>query len=546
LAPGLVLAADPVDPHGVSPMMRRRTLLATSAAALAAPRVARPQAARTLKFIPQIDVPLLDPVVTSAYISRNHGFVVFDTLFGQDSAFKAQPQMVDGFTTEPDGKTWQLTLRDGLKFHDGTPVLARDCVASIARWGKRDAFGQALMAATDELSAANDKTLVFRLKRPFPLLPDALGKVAGIMCAIMPERLAKTDAYTPITEMVGSGPFRYVAAERVPGALSVYTRFEGYVPRPSGTPSRTAGPKIAYLDRIEWGAIPDPATAMAALQQGQVDWWQEPSLDLLAAVRQDADLTTDMLDPSGVASMLRFNHLHPPFNNPAIRRALLGAVNQADFMQAVAGTDRTLWKDHVGFFATLSPLANDAGVSVFKDKPDMGRVRSALAAAGYKGERAVVLVATDLPALQALGEVGTDMLKQAGINVDVVSTDWGSVIQRRASKAPIDQGGWSVFFTSFFGVDQFTPATHLGLRGNGEAGWFGWCTSPRLEQLRDAWFQAPDLAAQRALAVQIQEQAFLDVPYLPTGEYYSPTAYRKTLSGVLTGLPLMWNVRKDA
>jgi peptide/nickel transport system substrate-binding protein len=277
-----------------------------------------------------------------------------------------------------------------------------------------------------------------------------------------------------------------------------------------------------------------------------VDWWQEPSLDLLAAVRQDADLTTDMLDPSGVPGMLRFNHLHPPFNNPAIRRALLGAVNQADFMQAVAGTDRTLWKDHVGFFATLSPLANDAGVSVFKDKPDMGRVRSALAAAGYKGERAVVLVATDLPALQALGEVGTDMLKQAGINVDVVSTDWGSVIQRRASKAPIDQGGWSVFFTSFFGVDQFTPATHLGLRGNGEAGWFGWCTSPRLEQLRDAWFQAPDLAAQRALAVQIQEQAFLDAPYLPTGEYYSPTAYRKTLSGVLTGLPLMWNVRKDA
>ncbi len=252
-------------------MMKRRTLLATGTAALAAPHVARSQATRTLKFVPQIDVPLLDPVVTSAYISRNHGFVVFDTLFGQDGAFKAQPQMVDGFTTEPDGRTWRLTLRDGLRFHDGTPVLARDCVASVNRWGKRDAFGQALMAAIDELSAADDKTLVFRLKRPFPLLPDALGKVAGVMCAIMPERLADTDPYTPITEMVGSGPFRYVAAERVPGALSVYTRFEGYVPRPGGTPSWTAGPKIAHLDRIEWGAIPDPATAMAALHQGQVD-----------------------------------------------------------------------------------------------------------------------------------------------------------------------------------------------------------------------------------------------------------------------------------
>ena len=526
-------------------MLQRRVLLATAAAALAAPHVARSQAPKTLKFVPQIDVPLLDPVVTSAYIARNHGFVVFDTLFGQDSAAKAQPQMVDGVTTEPDGKTWRLTLRDGLKFHDNTPVLARDCVASIKRWGQRDAFGQALMAATDEVSAADDKTIVFRLKRPFPLLPDALGKVAGIMCAIMPERLASMDAFKPINEMVGSGPFRYVAAERVPGALSVYTRFEGYVPRPGGTPSCTAGPKIAYLDRIEWGAIPDPATALAALQQGQVDWWQEPSLDLFPVAKRDAALATDTLDPSGLPGMLRFNHLHPPFDNPAIRRALLGAVDQSDFMQAVAGSDRSLWKDDVGYFAATSPLANKAGVSVFEGKRDMARVKADLAAAGYKGERAVVLVATDLPALQAIGQVGADMLKQAGINVDVVSTDWGTVIQRRASKAPVDQGGWSVFFTSFFGVDQFTPATHLGLRGNGEAGWFGWCTSPQLEQLRDAWFQAPDLPAQKAIAVQIQQQAFADVPYLPTGEYYQPTAYRKTLSGILSGLPLMWNVKKE-
>jgi peptide/nickel transport system substrate-binding protein len=527
-------------------MIKRRTLIAAGAATLATPHLARSQSAKTLKFIPQVDVPLLDPVVTSAYISRNHGFVIFDTLFGQDDQYKAQPQMVDGFTTEPDGKTWRLTLRDGLKFHDGTPVLARDCTASIKRWGQRDAFGQALMAATDELSAPDDKTIVFRLKRPFPLLPDALGKIAGIMCAIMPERLASTSAFTPLTEMVGSGPFRYVAAERVPGALSVYTRFEGYVPRPTGTPSGTAGPKIAYLDRIEWGAIPDPATAMAALKQGQVDWWQEPTLDLYPMLKQEAAIKTDTLDPTGVPGMVRFNHLQPPFDNAAVRRALLGAVDQADFMEAVAGSDRTLWRDHCGYFAALSPLANTAGMSALEGKRDMAKVKADLAAAGYKGERAVVLVATDLASLQAIGEVGVDMLKRAGINVDVVSTDWGTVIQRRTSKEPVDKGGWSIFFTSFFGADQFTPATHLGLRGNGEAGWFGWCKSPQLEALRDAWFEAPDMAAQKAIAVQIQQQAFQDVPYLPTGEYSQPTAYRKTLSGVLKGLPLMWNLKKEA
>ena len=283
----------------------------------------------------------------------------------------------------------------------------------------------------------------------------------------------------------------------------------------------------------------------AALKQGQVDWWQEPTLDLAPTLKRDAALTVETLDPSGLPGMLRFNHLQPPFDNPAIRRALMGAVDQSDYMQAVAGEDRSLWRDGVGYFAALSPLANDAGMAALTGKRDMARVKADLAAAGYNGERTVVMVATDLAALAALGQVGADMLKQAGMNVDVVSTDWGSVIQRRASKAPVDKGGWSVFFTSFFGVDQFTPATHLGLRGNGEAGWFGWCTSPRLEALRDAWFAAPDMAAQKAAAVQIQLQAFQDVPYLPLGEYSQPTAYRKGLTGVLKGLPVMWNVKKD-
>ncbi len=525
--------------------MNRRTFLAASAAALATPHVARSQAARTLHFIPQIDLPLLDPVMTSAYITRNHGFAVFDTLFGQDSAYAAQPQMVNGAVTEPDGRTWRLTLRPGLRFHDDTPVLARDCVASIKRWGKRDAFGQALLAATDELSAPDDKTIVFRLSRPFPLLPNALGKVGGSMCPMMPERLASTDAYTAVTEMVGSGPFRYLAAERVPGALTVYGRFEGYVPRPDGVADWTAGPKIAHLDRVEWTVIPDAATASSALRQGQVDWWQEPSLDLVASLRRDASLDVTTLDPTGLPSMMRFNHLHPPFDNPGVRRALLGAVNQPDFMQAVAGAEPALWNGDVGFFPVQSPLATRAGMPAPGGR-DIAQVKAALAAAGYRGERAVVMIATDLPALQALGEVGADMLKQAGINVDVQSTDWGSVIQRRASKAPVEQGGWSVFFTSFFGIDQFTPATHLGLRGNGEAGWFGWPTAPRLEALRDAWFQADGLPMQQAVAAQIQMQAFTDVPYLPLGEYYQPTATRKTLTGVLRGLPLFWNIKKQA
>ena len=528
--------------------MKRRSFLQASAIApvvaglgLARPNIARAAGAKVLRFVPQADLAVLDPVWTTAYVTRNHGMAVFDTLFGTDSKFQPQPQMADGVQT---GKEWRLTLRDGLKFHDGTPVLARDCVASIQRWGKRDAFGQAVMANADEISAPDDKTILFRMKQPFPLLTAALGKVGVNMCPIMPERLAKTDAFTQITEMVGSGPFRFKADERVPGAKVVYEKFDGYMPRSSGTPDWTAGPKIAHVDRIEWNVIPDAATALAALQSGEADWWEQPTFDLLPLLKRNAAIKMETLDPTGYPSLLRMNQLFPPFDNPAIRRALLGAVDQAEFMTAVAGTDPSMWKDKVGFFPPGSPLESNAGMSVLEGKRDYDKVKQDLIAAGYKGERIVVMIATDYPVLNAMGEVGADMLKKVGMNVDVQETDWGSVVQRRASRNAPDKGGWSVFFTSFTGVDQYTPASHLGLRGNGLNGWFGWPTDAKMEQLRNDWFVAPDTAEQKKIGEEIQALAFQDVPYLPLGEYFQPTAYTSKLSGVLKGLPIFWNVDK--
>ena len=324
----------------------------------------------------------------------------------------------------------------------------------------------------------------------------------------------------------------------------VYEKFAGYVPVGSGTPDWTAGPKIAHFDRIEWSVIPDAATAMAALQNGEADWWEQPTFDLLPLIKKNGGMTIEALDPSGSPSMLRFNHLFPPFDNPAIRRALLGAVDQADFMTAVAGTDPAMWKDKVGFFPPGSPLESNVGMSVLEGKRDYDKVKRDLVAAGYKGEKIVVMIATDFPVLNAMGEVGADMLKKVGMNVDAQETDWGSVVQRRASRNPPDKGGWSVFFTSFYGIDQYTPASHLGLRGNGVNGWFGWSTDEKMEQLRNDWFAAPDAASQKKIGEEMQAEAFQQVPYLPIGEYFQPTAYTKKLTGVLKGLPLFWNVDK--
>jgi len=529
--------------------MRRRTFLAASAAALAtplgAPSIGRAAGARVLKFIPQSDVTILDPIWTTAYVTRNHGFMLFDTLYGVDASFAAQPQMVAGHTTENDGKLWKLTLREGLKFHDGQPVLARDCVASIKRWGARDPFGQTLLAFTDELSAGDDKTIVFRLKQPFPLLPDALGKPGSNFCAIMPERLANTDPFKAITEMVGSGPFTFKADERVVGSRAVYERNAAYVPRAGGAPDWTAGPKIVNFDRVEWHVIPDYSTAAAAMQSGEMDWWENPTIDLLPVLRS-AKVTVVTTDPTGLIGCMRLNELWPPFDNPAIRRALLKAVSQQDYMIAVSGTNPANWHVPTGIFCPGTPMASDVGLDVFTGPRDDAAVQQEIVAAGYKGEKVVVLAPTDLPILKATADVGADVLRKAGFNVDYQAMDWGTVVQRRAKMDAPDKGGWNVFHTFWSGLDQSNPIGHVFLRGNGKQGMMGWPSSPKIEALRSEWIAAPDLAAQQKLAQDLQRQALIDVPYVPLGQTFAPTAYQKDIAGVLHGFVIFWNVQRTA
>ena len=524
--------------------MRRRTFLtgtAVSAAALAAPRISRGADTRVLKFIPQADPTIIDPIWTTAYVTRNHGFMIFDTLYGIDNAYHAQPQMVAGHVVEDDGKTWKLTLRDGLMWHDGTKVLAKDCVASIQRWGKRDAFGQTLIAYTDELSAPDDKTIQFRLKKPFALLPDALGKPGSNMCAMMPERLASTDAFKPLLEMVGSGPFKWNAKERVVGSLAVYERFENYKPRESGTPEWTSGPKIVNFDRVEWHVIKDPGTSAAAMQSKEMDWWENPTNDMLPLL---SGQTNRITDPTGQIACMRLNELWPPFDNPAIRRAMLKGIDQTEYMIAVAGDDPKMWHVPTGFFCPGLPMASDAGLNVFTGKRDYAAVKKEIEAAGYKGEKVSILAPTDFPILKAEADVCADQLKKMGFNVDYQAMDWGTVVQRRAKMDPPDKGGWNIFNTFWSGLDQSNPVGHTFLRGNGKDGTMGWPSAPKIEALRTQWIDAPDEEAQKKIAVDIQLQALQDVPYIPLGQNFYETSYQKDITGVLNGFVIFWNVKR--
>jgi peptide/nickel transport system substrate-binding protein len=525
--------------------MRRRDVLKAGlagATALAAPRIGHAAEANQITFTPHADLASIDPVWTTADITRNFSLAVFDTLYAYDAEFKVQPQMVEGATTSSDGKQWELTLRDGLTFHDGEPVLAKDCVATISRWSKRNPFGDALMARTDELSAASDKVIRFRLKEPFAPLPAAL---AEVYCAIMPERIAKTDPYQQIPDAIGSGPFKYVASERIPGQRVVYEKNTAYVPRKTGKPSFNAGPKIVYVDRVVWNFIPDPATASAALTQKEIDWWENPQIDLVPQLKRDEDLVLTVKDRTGEIGCLRFNCLFPPFDKAAIRRVVLEAMDQKEIMEAVAGSDPALIKTDVGIFAPSTPMASTVGVNITRGPKNYDKLKADLKAAGYNGEKIVILACASIPVIYAAAQVAEDSLKKIGFNTDFQSLDWSTVVARRASQQPIDKGGWNIFYTYLGGFGNISPAPNIAIRGTGtRANWFGWPTDAKMEDLRNAWFSASDIAAQSKLCEAMQVQFWKNPPYVPLGMYFQPTAFQKYLQGIRDGWPQFYGVKK--
>lgn len=507
-------------------------LLMSSGAALSA---------TTVRLAPTADLKTLDPLFNTAYITRNHGYMVFDTLFSQDSKGEVHPQMVDSWKKSEDGMQWSFTLRDKLQFNDGTPVTAADCVASIERWAKKDTLGRLLMKAGAKFKIVDDKTFELTLEQPFGLVLAALSKPSGMPLFIMPKRLADTDPSVPVTEMVGSGPFLFKKEEWVPGNKVVYVKNPNYVPR-SEPADGLAGGKVVKVDRVEWIYIPDANTAAAALQNGEVDMIESVTPDFLPVLEANSEIT---LTPS-VASqgMIVPNHLFPPFNNAKARQAMYHLVNQVEFVSAV-GYGEKYRTDYCGSMYTCSsPYATDAGAEPFKT-PNVEKAKALFKEAGYKGEKVVILYPTDnvnSPANLVLAQA----LEKAGINVDLQAMDWASVAARRLKKDPPAEGGWNIFITHGGYFDAGTPVTNPWLSAPCGNGLPGWPCDEKLDELRAKWIAEGDAEKSKELAAQIQAQAYEVVPYVIWGEF-KPVIATRGLSNVdlmKSGIPVMWNVEK--
>jgi peptide/nickel transport system substrate-binding protein len=530
--------------------MDRRTFLKSAAGAgalaasggLSTPAISQRAAARTLRFVPQADLANFDPIWGTQYVVRNGSALVWDTLYGFDEKLQPRRQMVESEEVSADGLTWTFRLRPGLKFHDGERVTAKDAVASIERWAERDTVGLMIKGIQNELVTVDDRTFRWVLKKPFPKMLLALGKIGTPVCFVMPARIAATDPFRQITEYVGSGPMRFVRNDWVPGGKAVFEKFADYIPRDEPA-SWLAGGKRMLVDRIEWIVMPDQATAAAALQIGEVDWWESPITDVIPVLRRNRNVAVDIADPLGNIGCFRMNHLYPPFNDVRARRAILMAMSQEDYMRTLVGDDPALWKPLPSFFTPGTPLYTEEGGEILKGPRNLDAAKKLLAESGYAGQPVTCLVAQDQPITKPQGEITADLLKRLGMNVDFVATDWGTVGARRAVKTPSGQGGWNIFHTWFAGAACINPAD-FAIRANGDKAWFGWPDVPEVETEVSAWFEAKTLDEEKAAIRRLNKAAFDSVVYAATGFFLQYQAWRKNVSGIVKGPPFFWGVGK--
>ncbi len=516
-------------------LTRRMTM---AAAAMAMTMASLPALAQSvLKVRPFGDLRTLDPMTTSDYMVRNHGYMVYDMLFAQDSSGAIKPQMVASYSTAPDGLTWTFVLRDGLTFHDNQPVTAADVVASLKRWGEKDGLGQQLMAHTASLTATDPKTVTLVLKDRWGLVLDALGKPSSMLPVIMPARIAATPSNQNITDAVGSGPFMLVKEEWSPGAKIVYAKAPMYQPRPE-TADGLAGGKQAKVDRVEWLIMPDAQTALNALQAGEIDIFEELPPDMIGIARKNPKIAIAKL--SALQGVFRMNQSQPPFNNQKLRQAILRLVDQEQTLRAYVD-DKALFTNCPSFYMCDSPYFTKSGWP----SPDAAAAKKLVSESGYKGEKIVLLDATET-ALSPHTLVVAQMMRDIGLNVDYQAMDWGTLSSRRTSKNPVEQGGWSAFLSGPAAPDMSEPLGHLALRSNCDKAWFGWPCDDEIEKLRASFTTAPDIEGRKTIARQVQERALETVPYVSVGQFWLVRGHQANLAGLLTpGVPVYWNVAKS-
>lgn len=525
------------------PLNPVRSLL-LSAAVVASTMVATHASADTLRAVPHAQLEVLDPVWTTAYITRSHGYLVYDTLFGLDQNFEPQPQMVDTWTVSDDGLTWSFTLRPGQKWHDGSDVTAADAVASLRRWSVRDGLGQALMSRVTSLEADSEATFSMALSRPYPWMLQTLGKMSSNVPFIMPEHIAETDPFEPITDPIGSGPYRFSMEEWVPGEKVVYVRNDDYVPRDEPT-SLAAGAKTAHLERIEWISYENQDLAIDALLANDIQYLESPSVSRLDRLVGHDEIVVAVTDPTGNVGMAVFNHAIPPFDNVEMRRAVVTGMNQEDYMRAALGDAVTqegepYWRTCASIYPCGTPYSTSVAAPSFVSG-GLAAARAMLEESDYDGTPVVVLDPVDSPVISAFTAVTLELFEELGIAVDHQEMTWAELLERRVVRTDEDGPSWNMFHTWWIAADLDNPLD-IAFSGDPETGWIGWPHDDELQNLRAGYLDAETEEDLAVLAAMIQERIAEEANFAILGQFFEPIAFRTSVLGIQSPIQMYYNL----
>lgn len=498
--------------------------------------------AQTVTAVMHSPLRILDPIMTTAHITRNHGYMIYDTLLATDKDNQIRPQMLSEWKVSEDGRTYTFVLRKGLKWHDGKPVTSEDCLASLQRWAKYDKMGQMLYANLEETKVIDGHSFSMTFKEASDLVLQALAKPSGVAPFMMPKRVIDEAGDAAIKENIGSGPYRMVMEQFKPGVQVVYEKNPDYVARNEPV-SGLAGGKHVYVDRVKWVATPDSMTAVNALTNGEIDYLEQLPYDLIPLVKNNQSITIKVLDPAGYQTIMRMNHLQPPFDNPKIRLAAMYAVDQEQVLRAMIGNPE-YYRTCPAIFGCGLPYESKAGAEV-SVKGDIAKAKALLKEAGYDGTPIVVLQPTDAPSVNTQPVVIAQALKNAGFKVDLQAMDWQTLVSRRALQIEPSKGGWNIFATNNAMAEASDPLRAFAVAANGKQAWFGWPSNQEIESLRLQFSKEPDLEKRKALADKIQQLVIEDGVVLPMGQYFVPAAYSAKLDGVVEApIPVFWNIKK--
>ncbi len=519
-------------------MLTRRTALATAALTTLIRTAPARAAGRSLDLVLESEAVILDPYATTAAITRTFGYHVWDTLFATAEDGTIRPQMVEAWSVSSDKLEWRFLLRAGLLWHDGAPVTAADCVASLARWMPKDPLGRMLAAASEIQSAVDARAFTIRLKEPFPLMLDVLGKPNAPVPFMLPTRLAQVPGDKRITEIVGSGPFRFRPDLWRPGDRMTLDRNPAYAPR-AEAPSFLAGGKTARVDSLVLRVMPDDGTAANALINAEVDYVQYVAFDQLDRLARSRGLAVMSL--GGIHMFqgnFRLNHASGPFTDPAIRRVLWNLVDQAETLAAIGIPKDAAAPPCASFWMCDAPLQSTAGAEAARFSMDAAR--AALRRTAYSGEP-VIMLETNGSISQTACNVLAQHMKAAGFTVDEQPMDWGTVLARRAKKE-----GWSLFGVYSNGVDMVSPLNHFYVASTC-ADYPGWSCDNRIPALLTRFAKAEAAPERKSIAAEIQSIAYDIVPSVMWGQFSRPAAYRTRLKNLpQSSFPIFWEVEAAA